>query len=430
MYLTGWTVVLAALGAIPAALSQSRGVAFVWALGVAALALVDAWLAPRTTSVGVRRDTPASVRLTEATATRLVVANVGGRRRVRGVVRDAWQPSAGAQGTRHPFALAPGHAETFVTAMRPSRRGDRHAGPVTIRTAGPLLLAGRQRSVEVPARLRVLPEFASRKHLPSRLKRLREIDGSTAVRLKGAGSEFDSMREYVIGDDVRAIDWRSTARRGEVLVRTFRPERDRRVLIAIDCARLSAARVGDAPRLDASIEAALLLAALASRAGDRVQATAFDRGERARAAASGEHIMPLLAEALATVEPSLLEPDWAAFLRLAQSRVSQRALVVLLTTVDTSAIDSGLLETVGALQRHHQVLVASVEDPEVTAMLAARDDAAAAYGAGAAARSLLEREAVAASLRRLGAEVVLAAPDRLAPEVTDRYLALKAAGRL
>lgn len=429
MYLTGWTVALAALGAIPAALSQSRGVAFVWALGVAVLALLDAWLAPRTSGIGVRRDAPPSVRLTESTATRLVVANVG-RRRVRGVVRDAWQPSAGAADTRHAFALRPGQAETFVTSMRPTRRGDRHAGPVTVRTAGPLRLAGRQRSVAVPARLRVLPEFASRKHLPSRLKRLREIDGSTAVRLKGAGAEFDSMREYVIGDDVRAIDWRSTARRGEVLVRTFRPERDRRVLIVIDSARQSAARVGDAPRLDASIEAALLLAALASRAGDRVQATAFDRAERARAAATGEQIMPLLAEALATVEPSLLEPDWPALLRLAQSRVSQRALVVLLTTVDTSATDSGLLETVAALQRHHQVLVASVEDPEVEAMLAGRDDAVAAYAAGAAARALIEREAVAAQLRRLGAEVVLAAPDQLAPEVTDRYLALKAAGRL
>ncbi|MDN4478273.1 DUF58 domain-containing protein [Demequina sp. SYSU T00039] len=430
MYLTGWTVALAALGAVPAALSQSRGVAFAWMLGVALLALLDAWLAPRTATVGVRREAPASVRLTEPTSTRLVAGHVGGRRRVRGVLRDAWQPSAGAARTRHRFDLGPGEAATFATAMRPTRRGDRHAGPVTIRTAGPLRLAGRQRSVEVPARLRVLPEFASRKHLPSRLKRLREIDGSTAVRLKGAGSEFDSMREYVIGDDVRAIDWRSTARRGEVLVRTFRPERDRRVLIAIDCARQSAARVGDAPRLDASIEAALLLAALASRAGDRVQATAFDRSERARAAATGEQIMPLLAEALATVEPSLLEPDWPALLRLAQSRVSQRALVVLLTTVDTSATDSGLLDAVAALQRHHQVLVASVEDPEVAEMAAGRDDAAAAYAAGAAARALLEREAVAAQLRRLGAEVVLAAPDSLAPDVTDRYLALKAAGRL
>jgi len=429
MHITGWTVALAALGAVPAALAESRSVAWLWALGVVVLALLDVWLAPATSSIGVRRAAPGSVRLTESTTTAVTVANLG-RRRVRGAVRDAWQPSAGAEETRHAFALAPGEAETFRTRLRPTRRGDRAAGAVTVRTYGPLRLAGRQRSVEHEAHVRVLPEFASRRHLPSRLARLREIDGRTAVQLKGAGSEFDSLRDYVIGDDVRTIDWRGTARRGEVVVRTYRPERDRRVLIALDTARLSAARVADAPRLDASIEGALLLAALASKAGDRVQATAFDRRERARAASSGPQIMPALADALATVEPSLLEPDWPALVRLVQSRVSQRSLVVLLTTVDTSAMDSGLIEAVAALQQRHQVLVGSVEDPELGAMIADREDADALYGAGAAARSLLEREAVAARLRQLGAEVVLALPDDLAPAVCDRYLALKASGRL
>jgi uncharacterized protein (DUF58 family) len=429
MHITGWTVALAALGAIPAALAESRNVAWLWIIGVVALALLDVWMAPRTSRVGVRRQAPGAVRLSQSVRTTLDVANLG-RRRVRGAVRDAWQPSAGAASTRHAFSLAPGEVQSFGTMLRPTRRGDRQAGAVTVRTYGPLRLAGRQRSIEAPAHVRVLPEFASRRHLPSRLVQLREIDGRTAVRLKGAGSEFDSLREYVIGDDVRSIDWRGTARRGEVVVRTYRPERDRRVVIALDTARLSAARVGDAPRLDASIEATLLLGALASHAGDRVQATAFDRVERARAASSGPQLMAELADALATVEPSLLEPDWPALVRLVQSRVSQRSLVVLLTTVDTSAMDSGLIEAVAALQRRHQVLVGSVEDPELGAMLADRSDAEAAYGAGAAARAMLEREAAATRLRQLGAEVVLSLPDDLAPAVCDRYLALKAAGRL
>ena len=429
MHITGWTVALAALGAIPAALAESRNVAWLWIIGVVALALLDVWMAPRTSRVGVRRQAPGAVRLSQSVRTTLDVANLG-RRRIRGAVRDAWQPSAGAASTRHAFSLAPGEVQSFGTMLRPTRRGDRQAGAVTVRTYGPLRLAGRQRSIEAPAHVRVLPEFASRRHLPSRLVQLREIDGRTAVRLKGAGSEFDSLREYVIGDDVRSIDWRGTARRGEVVVRTYRPERDRRVVIALDTARLSAARVGNAPRLDASIEATLLLGALASHAGDRVQATAFDRVERARAASSGPQLMAELADALATVEPSLLEPDWPALVRLVQSRVSQRSLVVLLTTVDTSAMDSGLIEAVAALQRRHQVLVGSVEDPELGAMLADRSDAEAAYGAGAAARAMLEREAAATRLRQLGAEVVLSLPDDLAPAVCDRYLALKAAGRL
>ena len=109
------------------------------------------------------------------------------------------------------------------------------------------------------------------------LAKLRELEGMTPVLIRGQGTEFDSLREYVIGDDVRSIDWRATARRGDVVVRTWRPERDRRVVILLDTGRTSAGRVavdptasdpGGWPRLDWSMDAALLLAALAARAGD------------------------------------------------------------------------------------------------------------------------------------------------------------------
>lgn len=430
MYITGWTVLLAVLGVVPAALAQDRTVTWLWMLGVAALVLIDAGLAPKPSQVAVKRTMPGSVRLTESTSGTVSVVNQG-RRRIRGAVRDGWQPSAGATNTRHSLRLAAGELATFTTRFLPTRRGDRHSDRITLRLQGPLHLAGRQQSIAVSDTLRVLPEFASRRHLPSRLARLREIDGKTAVHLKGAGSEFDSLREYVIGDDVRSIDWRATARRADVVVRTYRPERDRRVFIALDTSRLSAARVGNAPRLDASIEATLLLTALASRAGDRVQVTAYDRTERARAmGTTGAGVMPKLAEALAGVEPELLEPDWPGIVRLVQDRLSQRALVVLLTTIDTSTVESGLLEAVAALSHSHVVIVASVNDPEVEQMLAGREDAHEVYSAAAAARSILERDTVATRLRQLRAEIVTAAPDDLAPAVADRYLALKAAGRL
>ena len=85
----------------------------------------------------------------------------------------------------------------------------------------------------MPWQVRILPPFLSRKHLPSRLAKLRELDGMVPVLIRGQGTEFDSLREYVIGDDVRSIDWRATARRADVVVRTWRPERDRRVVIVL-----------------------------------------------------------------------------------------------------------------------------------------------------------------------------------------------------
>ncbi len=322
------------------------------------------------------------------------------------MVRDAWQPSAGATRNRHAVSLPGGESVRLVTPLLPTRRGDRLADRVTVRSFGPMRLAARQKSADVPGRLRVLPEFASRRHLPSRLARLREMDGRTAVQIRGAGTEFDSLREYVIGDDVRSIDWRATARRSEVVVRTWRPERDRRVLIVLDTSRTSAARVGDLPRIDASIEAALLLSALASHAGDRVDLIAHDRRVRAQVAGmSGPRLMPSLAETLAPVEPALVEADWAAAITAIRQRLSQRALVVLLTTLDPAAVGSGLLPAIGPLAHDHTVVLASVADPEVAALTRRRASASEVYDAAAAERTEIERAAVldaAAAARRRG----------------------------
>jgi uncharacterized protein (DUF58 family) len=430
MAITWRAVVLAGLGAVLVAVLPAAGTIVAWALVVVLLCGLDVALAASPRSVGIARAVPPSVRLTETVASVLTVTNLD-RRRWRGVVRDAWQPSAGASQDRFAVDLRPGEARRLTTVLVPVRRGDRLADRVTLRAVGPLGLAGRQLSIDVPARLRVLPEFASRRHLPSRLARLRELDGRSAVQVRGPGTEFDSLREYVIGDDVRSIDWRASARRSDVVVRTWRPERDRRVLIVIDTSRTSAARVLDAPRLDASIEAALLLAALASRAGDRVELVAYDRTVRARVAgATGPRLMPAIADALAQIDPVLVEADWPGLVTVVRERLSQRALVVLLSALEPASVEQGLLTVVGQLTRLHQVVLASVRDPEVDALRRDHGDADAVFDAAAADRVEIERQAVAGRLRDRGVEVVDALPDDLAPQVADAYLTLKAAGRL
>jgi uncharacterized protein (DUF58 family) len=203
------------------------------------------------------------------------------------------------------------------------------------------------------------------------------------------------------------------------------------VLIVVDTSRTSAARTGEEPRLDTSVEAALLLAALASRAGDRVELLAYDRTVRARVAgASGPRLMPAIADALAGVEPSLVEADWPGVVAQVQERLSQRALVVLLSALEPAAVENGLLRVVDQLASRHQVVLASVRDPEVERLRTGREDVAALFDAAAAERTELERSAVAVRLRSHGVEVVDALPDDLAPRLADTYLALKAAGRL
>jgi uncharacterized protein (DUF58 family) len=429
--LTGRAGLAGLAGAVLVGLLLPSGLGVLLVTGLLlVLVAADLLLAGPVRTLRLARDGDSSIRLGERAEVRLTVTNTSSRR-VRGQLRDAWPPSAGASTQRHRVDVPAGERRRVTTLLRPTRRGDRYAAKVTIRSVGPLGLAGRQGSHQVPWRVRVLPPFTSRRHLPSRLARLRELDGRTAVRVRGQGTEFDSLREYVGGDDVRSIDWRATARASEVMVRTWRPERDRRVLLVLDCGRTAAARVGDAPRLDAAMDAALLLAALASRAGDRVDLIAYDRAVRARVegvAATG--LLPALVTAMAPLEAALVEPDYAGLVRTVLARGSRRSLVVLLSALDTAPVEEGLLPVLGPLVRRHQVLLASVADPRVATMAAGRGDAEAVYDAAAAERARADRRRLAELLGRRGVEVVDSGPHTLAPDLADRYLALKAAGRL
>ena len=397
-----------------------------WAGVVTVLVVIDVVSAPSPAVLRASRSVSHGVRLGESITATLTLTNTG-RRTARLLLRDAWPPSAGATHERGAMTLPPAQRRRHSTVLTPRRRGDRRAGPLTVRVIGPLGIAGRQATLDVPASVRVLPAFRSRRHLHSRLARLREMDGRSAVMVRGEGTEFDSLREYVVGDDVRSIDWRSTARRGEVLVRTWRPERDRRVLIIIDSGRLSAARLGDAPRLDAQIEATLLLAALASRAGDRVDVLAMRAQVRGSA---GPVLMTELAEHLTDVEPRLTELDWTLVASLVRTTLSQRALVVVISALDGSAGDATMIRTLAALAREHTVVLASALDPELGELRSMRDDTDSVYVAASAEKDLVEMHAVRRRLSRGGVEVVEAPDQGLAPALADCYLDLKAAGRL
>ena len=440
MILTGRTGLLALICVLPIAASPWPARAFLVLLVLLSiLVAVDAGLAASTRKLRYARSPDCSARLAQQVDVGLLIHN-DGRRRFRGQVRDAWPPSARAEPRIHAVKIDAGQRQHLQNHLRPVRRGDQRAAVVTARSIGPLGLAGRQGSQSVPGQVRVLPPFLSRKHLPSRLAKLREIDGLLPTLIRGQGTEFDSLREYVVGDDVRSIDWRATARRADVVVRTWRPERDRRVVIVLDTGRTAAGRVGvdptaadpaGWPRLDWSMDAALLLAALASRAGDHVDFLAHDRVSRAAVfGASRTELLAQLVEAMAPLQPALIESDWRAMVAAILGRTRRRSLVVLLTDLNATALDEGLLPVLPQLSAKHHVMIAAVGDPRVDQMAAGRSDAAAVYDAAAAERSLNDRRAIATRLLRSGVEVADAPPTEIAPALADRYLAMKATGRL
>ncbi|OMB95534.1 DUF58 domain-containing protein [Mycobacterium colombiense] len=440
MVLTGRTGLVALICVLPIALSPWPATTFAALLIALAIAVVlDIVLAAGTTKLRYVRSPDRSARLGQQVECGLSIHNDGARR-FRGQIRDAWPPSSQARPRIHPIDIPAGQDQQVQTQLQPVRRGDQRATVVTARSIGPLGLAGRQGSRPVPGQLRVLPPFLARKHLPSRLAKLREIDGLLPTLVRGQGTEFDSLREYVVGDDVRSIDWRATARRADVVVRTWRPERDRRVVIVLDTGRTAAGRVGvdptasdpaGWPRLDWSMDAALLLAALASRAGDHVDFLAHDRVSRAGVfGASRTELLAQLVDAMAPLQPTLVESDWRAMASAIALRARRRSLVVLLTDLNAAAHDEGLLPVLPQLSAKHHLLVAAVSDPRVDQMAAGRSDAAAVYDAAAAERSRNDRGVIATRLRRGGVEVVDAPPTELAPALADHYLAMKATGRL
>jgi uncharacterized protein (DUF58 family) len=428
--LTGRAALLALLLALPVALAPGAAVLLGCTVLLVALVAVDVALAGPVSSLQVSRDGAQACRLGDSAEVRLALLNTGSRR-VRGVLRDAWVPSAGALPAVQDVDVPPGERRVLTTTLTPTRRGDRRPDRVTVRSVGPLGIAARQGRHEVPWRVRVQPPFTSRKHLPERLARLRTLDGLVAARVRGQGTEFDSLRDYVDGDDVRSIDWRATARRSEVVVRTWRPERDRQLLLVLDTGRTSAGRVGDTPRLDASLDAALLLAALASRAGDRVDLLAVDREVRAAVeGASRTDVLPRIVDVTAGLEPALVESDGRRLVSEVLRRTRRRSLVVLFTTLDAAPLEEGLLPLLSSLTKRHTVVLAAVADPRVAELAQRRGTLDEVYGAAAAERAQAERRRVTALLRRRGVEVVDAVPEALAPAVADAYLDLKAAGRL
>jgi uncharacterized protein (DUF58 family) len=430
MALTGRAAAAALLGALvvlgvrtwPALVAANA----VLLAGIAA----DLMLAAGVRRLRITRSGDTRVLLGESARVAVTVHNPGPRP-LRAQVRATWPPSARAEPGQAALTVPAGGQAAAAGTLTPDRRGDKLSAAVIVRSFGPLGLAARQGRHGAAWTVRVLPPFGSRRHLAEKLSQLRQLDGQHRSLLRGPGTEFDSLREYVIGDDVRSIDWRAAARRGDVMVRTWRPERDRRILIVLDTGRTSAGRVGGIPRLDASMDATLLLTALAARAGDRVDLIAFDRRLRARVlGAPRSSVLASFTTAMAPLDAELTETDMAAMVSAVLTVARHRCLVVLLTDLNPAVIEEGLLPRLGPLVSRNLVMIAAVADPRVAEMAAARGDAARLYDAAAAENAQAQRRRISALLRRHGVSVIDAPPGRLPSALADAYLQLKSAGRL
>jgi uncharacterized protein (DUF58 family) len=442
--LTWRLVVAAAVGSLVVLLLPVRPPAGLWVVNGALLvaAVADWLLGVRPADLEVERELPGIVPLGSEAQVTWRIAHRPGRHRdpppwlrrgLRVRVADELAPSLAATTRRVRVVVRFGGRVVAATRIRPGRRGRFTPAEVVVRVEGPLGLVARQGRRRVPGVLRVYPPFDSRDEAELRVNKARILEvGLRSAQGRGGGTEFDSLREYGVDDEFRRIDWAATARSGKAIVRTYRAERNQTVLLLLDSGRTMAGRVAEVPRLDHAIDAVMMLTSLATRLGDRAGLVAFDR--EVRAVVGPGHARDQLSrvtEAMYQLEPLLVESDYRGAFAETLARFRRRAMLVVLTELAEQAVSETLLPALPLIARDHLVVVASVADPEVRGWASATPvEPGAAYRKAAAVAALADRRRTVARLRGLGAVVVDAPPGRLAPDLADAYLRVKATGRL
>jgi uncharacterized protein (DUF58 family) len=399
---------------------------------LAALAASDVLLAPRAGSMRASRGVPEVLRVGLQADVDVTLHNPL-HRSLRVAVRDASPPSLGRKPPRHDLTMRPASWATLRGTLAPSRRGRATLGPIAVRTAGPLGLAGRQSALPIEAVLKVYPSLPARAEVRSRLDRARALGvGERSSAVRGGGTEFDSLREYHPDDEFRRINWLATARRTKPMTNVYVEERNQQILLLLDAGRTMAGTVGGASRFEHAMDASFALAELASRAGDHVGMVAFAAGVLAMVPPRGGPAQPRrILDSLFALEPELGATDYVGAFSAVLARNRRRSLLILLTDLTSDAVAEPLYAALPALLRRHLVVVGSVRDPELEALAtSAPRDSAEVYTKAAAAGALLERDLAAGRLRKMGVPVDDRAPGRLAGALADRYLRIKALGRL
>lgn len=398
-----------------------------------ALLLLDARLTPAPRDLDVTREAPAAFAVGRTAPVRYRW-RVRSRRSVPLEVREWLPESLGGSDTpsRH-FLVPVGAGFDEILDIRPVRRGIGSGGRLAIRAAGPLGLAVRQMTIELPWTATVYPGLptASLRALPLQELRRREA-GLRTVRRPGEGQLFEGLREWVPGDETRIIDWKATARRGKTIARQYEDERRQQVMIAVDAGRLLTAEVGGVARLEAVITAALHLAGAAVEHDDNVGLLVFaDTIQRYVAPARGRRALRAVLEGLAVAEGRLVESDYPAAFRYLAANNRKRALTVLFTDVIDRTASDALVAHAASLRPRHLPLAVTLRDPALEALAIARPSGSEAAFERAAAEELLgAREAALAEIRARGVMVLDVLPASASSAVVERYHQLKRRGLL
>jgi uncharacterized protein (DUF58 family) len=402
------------------------------ALAIAVTALLDWIVTPPARSIDAVRVVPDRLSVLNPQLVGILIRNSSwAPLRVR--VRDSF-PESFEAGIAEVSGIVPKHGQVRLEyQVRPKARGAFSWDAIYIRFRSLLGFWDFLAMIPAQAQSRVYPNLVAlnRYHLLARANRLESL-GIRKVRMRGSAWEFESLRDYARGDDVRLIDWKATARRRKTIVRNQEAEKNQTVLLLVDSGRLMNAEVDGISKLDSAVSSALILAHVALARGDRVGLCSFSHDVHAWVAPRAQRAqIRLLSDALYDLRGDYSETNHARCLRLLAARYSKRALLIVFTDFVDSDTASEMISHLRLAGRRHVVLFTALNDPLLARAAAARpSDTFEGYRKAAAIELLRERSEVLERLRRFGVHVLDVEPGSLTAPLINRYLEIAFRGVL
>ncbi|WP_439538475.1 DUF58 domain-containing protein [Sphingomonas sp.] len=382
--------------------------AVAWAAGVALLVLLDGLFAPRIRTNDLRIEGPGAV-------------DVGGTVALAGATPGlAYAADVSAPLEPLAFSKREGNGLTYTA----TRRGTAKLSRIWARASGPLGLAYRQRSAATDDSIRILPDLRPVREQGMR-QFLRSRQFGARIRPEsGDGTEFQALTDFQPGMERRAIDWKATARHLSLLAREYRTERDNSVVFAVDCGRTMSEPVAGVPRIDRAVSAALLASFVALKSGDTVRLFGFaGRPTADSGSITGARGFATLHRTAAELDYDAQESNFTLSLVALDQRLQRRSLIILFSEFTDPTSAELMLGAAARMRKRHRLLFVLFRDIELEAFLEARPETADDVIRANVAHALLrERRIVIERLKRLGIDVLEAAPDDLALALAERYV--------
>jgi uncharacterized protein (DUF58 family) len=405
---------------------------FLWDAAMMILWAWDLARIPKAEALDVTRTWAAPPQLAFESAVQLEIRNAGGRRILVEALDDVPQTF---RGTMPELALAVPSGESAAASysVKPGARGDARVGDVFLRYQSTWQIAERWAQAPLGQTVRIYPNLEESKRDTIYLIRSRQIALQARHKhLRGQGREFESLREYLEGDEWRNVCWSATARRGKLISKTHQFERSQTVWLVLDAGRLLRARCRGLTKLDYAVGAALALAQVALYSGDRVALLAYGRRVQQRLPAGrGASHMASLVESLAQVRNEEFEADHTRAAETLLQLQKRRSLVVWFTDLAETAAMPDVIEAALRLSHRHLMLMTVIAQPELRAVLEARPETdSEMYHYAAAEEIVHRRDVLLATLRRHGALTLEIEPTRVSSAVVNQYLSAKERGML